>query len=112
MAHKWKSRDDAAEFIIKEHGPKDHPQHTIELSTTYNADFCGGGGMSGALMRQLPAGAAYFDKENGRVWRLLPQWLGLAEQIALKHFKFVYRTEGDTTTELRSQSSITEGRLF
>jgi hypothetical protein len=108
------NREDFAEFKVRERGPADHRLHSIELSTSYNPAFCGGGGKTGALMLALPKGSCYFDGEGGKVWRLLDEYKDDAIALALHYFKNVYEVavDGITTTNHKTGGTYAEPKLF
>lgn len=111
MGQRWKQTQDAADFTLRERGPADHPEHKVELSCSYNAEFCGDGTKPGALMVALPRGAVYFDRDF-KVWRILEEYRENAEMLALKFYRHVYRTVGDRVTDLKRGTTVEEGRLF
>jgi hypothetical protein len=108
------NREDFAEFRVRERGPADHRMHSVELETSYKKEFCGGEGQTGALMNSLPKGSCYFDKEGGKVWRLMLEQKDAAIVLALHHFKHVYEiaVDGVTTTAHHTGTTFGQPKLF
>lgn len=112
--YRFKRSEDFAEFKIRERGPGDHPAHVVELECSYNPTFCGSRERQGDLMREMPRGSVYFDRDGGKVWRVLDAEKDQAIALALKFYKYVYEvaSDGITITEHHSGKTTVEPKLF
>lgn len=109
-SYRPKSSQPFAEF--RERVTEAHPRFTIELECTYTVEFCGEHESPGLLMRSLPRGACFFDREGGKVWRILPQYKQDAIDLALAHYSKVYETTAEETTELHTGAKYYPERML
>lgn len=112
--YRQKRSEDYAEFKIRERGPADHRNHNVELDCSYNPTFCGTRERQGDLMREMPKGSVYFDRDGGKVWRILEAEKDTAIALALRAYKYVYEvaSDGITVTEHHSGATRVEPKLF
>lgn len=97
------SGDDWAEFKTRERGNDEWPELTVEIESGYRPRFVE------ELKAELPFGARAWD-EVAKVWRVLPQYRELAQEIACRHYGAVWVVEGMGIRDLKS--GVSQGGLF
>lgn len=89
MAYRAKLSGPYCEFIVRERGPSEHSDLTIELASSYDVGF----------VEALKAGLKHnrercWDGDNKR-WYISPSALDRAIDIAKSYFSNVFKTEGE-----------------
>jgi hypothetical protein len=107
MNYSLKSSSSHADFITRTRGIDDYPEHTVEITFTFDND---GKAFKDELKRALPPGTWHYAGD-GR-WFILPKFQEQAEGIARKHFRRVYRTSGTKSVELKSGQVHEQRGLF
>lgn len=104
--YRHKTNEPYADFIIRERGPAGYGNLTVEVDSTYNEDFVS------ELKKKLPHRLGRAWEPELKRWFVDPLYLKGACEIAIKHFRHVYVTEGETITDIVNGSSWEQSGLF
>jgi len=107
MPYRFKVSGPYCEFIVRERGPAEHPDLTIEVDSTYDAGFVE------ALKAALRHGVhRCWDADKER-WYISPSMLDRAVDIAKQYFSNVFKTDGEDVIDLQTGDLIPQtGNLF
>lgn len=89
MPYRFKAVGPYAEFIIRERGPADHENLSVEVDSTYDEQFVD---LLKSNLRHKHE--RHWDGENKR-WYIAPHKLDKAIELARECFSNVFRTEGE-----------------
>ena len=107
MVYRSKTSQAYCEFIIRERGPAEHSELTIEVDSSFDAGFVEA--LKKGLRHNLERA---WDPDNKR-WYISPFALDRAVDIAKSYFSNVYKTEGEDVVDLHTGALIpTTGNLF
>lgn len=105
MRNRRKPGDAYVDLIVRERGPGDNPELTIEIESSYSEEF------KDALKSLVPWDLRMWD-EDGRVWRIHPRFLLGAQELAKKYYKHAFLVVGEEQTDLHTGQSFAQKGLF
>lgn len=97
-----KPGDAYVEIYLRDRGPADHPDLTIEIQSSFNEEFKDS-------LKTIPYAKRHWD---GEVWRVHPDYQATVEALAKKYYRSAHRIHGEETLDLHTGVSYAQRGLF